>query len=212
MATNLDVYVNTGTADVPLGDSSAEFVEIDVANDRLIFTAGSTEVADGEVSPSDTQLNSAGELLITPRVEQTIDTYLLDDVGSNILREIHNMGEGNKRYVVACDFDGETASEPVLEVWDDSDMDSIDNVSLGSGVASNSWFRGITTTDALPGAAWTGSRLAGSADGYFLFLNNQSGALSGADTLYFQMKIVIPSTQLDAGTAQNILVIKYSTI
>lgn len=209
MATSLDVYVNTGTDDVALGDSSAEFTEIDVSNDRLIFTAGSDSVADGEVSPSDTQLNGAGVLL--NGTEQTIDTYLLDDVGSNLLREIHNMGAGNKRYVVACDFDSSTASEPVLEVWDNSDMDSIDNVSLGEGVASNSWFRGITTTDALPGAAWTGSRLAGSADGYFLWLNNQNGALSGADTLYFQMKIVIPATQQDAGAEQPIIAIKFST-
>lgn len=209
MATSLDIYVNTGTADVALGDSSAEFTEIDVSNDRLIFTAGSDSVADGEASPSDTQLNGAGVLL--NGTEQTIDTYLLDDVGSNLLREIHNMGAGNKRYVVACDFDDSTASEPVLEVWDNSDMDSIDNVSLGEGVASNSWFRGITTTDALPGAAWTGSRLAGSADGYFLWLNNQNGALSGADTLYFQMKIVIPATQQDAGAEQPIIAIKFST-
>jgi len=38
---------------------------------------------------------------------------------------------------------------------------SADNISLGEGTPSNSWFRGIVTTDALPGEDWVGSRLAG---------------------------------------------------
>ncbi|MHA2012763.1 MAG: hypothetical protein ACTSWG_10390 [Candidatus Helarchaeota archaeon] len=144
--------------------------------------------------------------------EQTFDTYLLSDADANELKEIFLMGSGNNRYVLAFDFDGATASEPVLEAWDDSDFDSFDLTVLGSGTASASWIRGITTTSGSPGASWTGSRLAGSADGYFLWLNDENGALSGADTLYCQLKVVVPSTQTDAGAETPLLVVKYATI
>lgn len=206
---DLTIYANTGTVDDELGVSGVEFTEIDIFNDRLIFTAGSDTVKDGEPSPSETQLNSAGILLTGSEI--IIDKYLLDDNSANLLKEIHLMGNQDKRYVMAFDFDGATASEPVLEVWDDSDMNSIDLVCLGSGTASNSWYRGITTTAGLPGADWVGSRLAGSADGYFLWLNNQSGPLSGADTLYCQLKVIIPNTQLDAGAVTPVIAVKFAT-
>ena len=158
MATELNIYVNTGTQDSALGTSGAEFTEIDVDNDTIIISGGSDTVKDGEPIPSDTQLNQAGLLLVTPRVEQTYDKYFLEDFDANLLKQIHNMGAGNYRYVMAFDFDDETVSEPVLELWDDSDLDSIDSIPLGAGVASSSWVRGKTTTDALPGASWVGSR------------------------------------------------------
>lgn len=209
MSTALSIYANTGTSDVEVGTSGADWTEIDVINDRLIFSAGSDNVKDGEPSPSDTQLNSAG--IVITGAEITVDKYFLDDAGANELKEIANMGADNKRYVLGFSFDGATASEPVLELWDDSDMDSIDLVSLGSGTQSSSWFRGITTTDALPGAGWTGSRLAGSSDGYFLWLNNQNGVLSGADVLYCQLKIVIPASQTDAGANNPVIAVKFAT-
>jgi len=212
MATELTIYVNTGTQDSALGTSGAEFTEIDTDNDEIIISGGSDSVKDGEALPSETQLNNAGLLLVQPRVEQTYDKYFLADSDANLLKQIHNMGAENYRYVMAFDFDDLTVSEPVLELWDDSDLDSISSVPLGSGVASSSWFRGITTTDGLPGASWTGSRLAGSADGYYLNLNNGNGALSGADTLYCQLKCVIPSTQLEGGASVPVMAIKYATI
>jgi len=212
MATTLDIYVNCDNSDSPLNTSGVDWIEVDETNDEIIISGGSDSVKDGEPIPSETQLNNAGLLLIQPRVEQTYDKYFLADSDVNLLRQIHNMGAGNYRYVLALDFDGSTVSEPVLELWDDSDLDSIDSVPLGSGVASSSWFRGITTTDGLPGASWTGSRLAGSADGNFLWLNNENGALSGADTLYAQLKCVIPSTQLEAGASVPVMAIKYATV
>jgi len=208
----LTIYANVGTSDNPLNLSGADWIEIDVDNDELIFSGGSDTVADGKAIPSDTQLNQAGLLLLQPRVEQTYDKYFLADSNANLLREIHNMGSGNYRYVMACSFDGETASEPVLELWDDTDLDSVDATSLGSGTPSSSWFRGVATTDGLPGAGWTGSRLAGSSDGHFLWLNNENGALSGADVLYFQLKIVIPSTETDGGAEVPVFAIKYATV
>lgn len=209
MATNLDIWVNAGVSDVVLGTSGADWVEVDVDNDFLIFSAGSDTVKDGEPIPSETQLNQAGILLTGSEI--TVSKYFLADNSVNLLKQIHNMGAGNYRYVLAFDFDDATASEPVLEIWDDNDLDSIDNVTLGEGTPSLSWWRGITTTDALPGVGWTGSRLAGSSDGNFLWLNNENGALSGADTLYCQLKIVLPSTQQDAGVANCVVAVKYAS-
>jgi hypothetical protein len=209
MPTNLDIHVNTGTPDLPLGNSGAEFTEIDVDNDIFIFSAGSDTVKDGEPIPSETQLNQAGVRITGSEI--TVSKYFLADNSVNLLKQIHNMGAGNYRYVLAFDFDDITASEPVLEIWDDSDLDSVDNVTLGEGTPSSSWWRGITTTSVLPGAGWTGSRLAGSSDGNFLWLNNENGALVGAGTLYCQLKLVLPSTQQDAGTANCVMAIKYAS-
>ena len=209
MSTSLTIYANVGTTDAEVGVSGTSWQEIDTDNDELIFSSGSDTVADGEAIPSEAQLSSAGILL--DGTEQTVDKYFLSDNSSGTLKEIHNMGSGNYRYVLGFSFDDATASEPVLEVWDDSDMDSIANTCLGGGTASASWFRGITTTDGLPGASWTGSRLAGSSDGYFLYLNDENGALSVADVLYCQLKIVFPSSQDDAGAENPVIAIKYAT-
>ena len=205
----LTIYLNTGETDQPLG--VGEFTELDEINDSLIFSGGSDTVKDGEPIPSESQLNQAGLLLIEPRIEQTIDKYFLADSNVNLLKQIHNMGAGNYRYVMAFDFDAETVSEPVFEIWYDSDLDSIDNTALGAGTPSASWYRGICTTDALPGVAWTGSRLAGSSDGNFLFLNSENGALSGAKTLYMNLKIVIPSIQINSLLTTPVFAVKYAT-
>jgi len=210
MSTALAIHINHSTSDLPLDTSGVDWVEIDTTNDEIIFTDGSDTVKDGEAIPSDTQLNSAAPILDS--TEQTIPMYLLSDNSASELKEIHNMGAGNYRYVMAFEFTTATVSEPVLEAWDDTDLDSVDSVPLGSGTPSSSWFRGVTTTAALPGAAWTGSRLAGSSDGNFLWLNNESGALSVADVLYCQLKLVIPATQQDAGSTNPVLAIKYATI
>jgi len=211
MSTALKIYANVGTQDSEVGVSGASWQELDTDNDRIIFSAGSDSVKDGEPSPSDTQLNSAGIYLYTGHPEITVDKYFLDDVSANELKEIVNMGADNKQYVLGFSFDGATASEPVLEIWDDSDMDTVALTALGAGTPSSSWYRGITTTDGLPGVAWTGSRLAGSSDGNYLWLNNENGALVGADVLYCQLKVVIPSIQNDAGAEQPIIAVKYAT-
>ena len=132
------------------------------------------------------------------------------------LKEIDGMGNNNKRYVVAFSFgSGGTASEPVFELWDDIDLDSIDVTELGAGVASSSWWRGITTTDALPGVDWAlsggFSRLAGASDGHFLWLNNENGALSGADVLYCNLAIVIPSTAIVGNSSTPVWAVKYNS-
>lgn len=205
----LSVYLNTGTQDTELGTSGVEFTEFSEGNDKLIFSAGSNVVADGEGIPSQSDLIQAGVEL--SGAEQIVSKYFLEDISAVELKEIDNMGNQDKRYVMAFDFDATTASEPVLELWDDSDLDSITDTTLGAGVASSSWWRGVVTTDGTPGNNWTGTRLAGSGSGYYLQLNDGNGALSGADTLYCNLKIVIPASATSGGSASPVFVVKWTS-
>ena len=215
----LTIAINHSTDDLPYGSSGVDWVDLSLANDYLIFSNGSDTVKDGEALPGSSDLTQAGVIITTSKV--IIPLYLLADVGSNELKEIHLAGDeensGRNRYVFAFKFDAATASEPVLEIWDDEDLDSIDNYCLGEGTPSSSWIYGYVTTDGTPPAGWTGdtpsvgSRLAGASAGHFLWLNNQNGALSGAKTLYCQLKIVVPANFANAGSEQPVFVVKYTS-
>jgi hypothetical protein len=207
--TNVIIAVNHDTDDQPYGSSGVDWVPINLDNDKIIFTGGSDVVKDGEPIPSASELTQAGILL--EGTEKIVSKYLLADISANELKEVFNMGNQNKRYVMAFVFDGPTASEPVLEAWDDDDMDSIDNLSLGAGIATSSWLRGVVTTSGLPGTDWAGQRIAGASDGHFLWLNDQNGALSGAQTLYCNLKLIIPASQIQGIAETPILVCKYTT-
>lgn len=209
MATNLTIAVNNDTQDLQYDATGVNWTDLDLVNDYIIFTAGSNTVKDGEPLPTDTNLNQAGVVL--DGTEKIVDLYLLADFDVDELKEIHNMGNQDKRYVLACSFDGATASEPVLELWDSSALITIDSVSLGAGNAENSWFRGITTTYSSPGTDWTGSKLAGATTGNFLWLNEQNGALSASGVLYCNLKIIIPSTANLSGAETPIIAVKYTT-
>jgi hypothetical protein len=208
----MNIYLNTTTTDSSLATAPADFVEMDTDVDFLILlTNGSTSVADGQPIPSTTQKNQAG--LVLTGVEQTCSKYFLADNSDNLLKQIDNMGVGNKRYVIAFDFtEASTASEPVLECWDDVTMLTADAVCLGAGTPSASWIVGVCTTDALPGVGWTGSRLAGDTSTHFLNLNNSNGALVAPKTLYAQLKVVVPSTQANGGNESPIMVVKWTTV
>ena len=209
MSTNIKIYINCDTQDLPFGTSGVDWVELNLTYDKLIYSAGSDTVKDGEVIPSPTQLSQAGVLITTSDV--IVPHYFLADASVNLLKEIHNAGNQNKRYVFCFSFDGVTASEPVLELWDDITLSTITNYSLGSGIAMDSWFRGITTTDALPRTNWVGSKLAGSSNSHFLFLNNGNGALSAAKDLYVNLKVIVPANFANAGAENPVMAIKYTT-
>ena len=185
------------------------WVTVNTGSDFLVFTKGDPLVADGQAIPSSFQLSSAGMFL--NGTTQVVPHYLVANISGNILNEVFLAGPQNKRYAFACIFSGATTSEPVLEVWDNSGLNTINAVSLGSGTPANSWFRGITTTAGLPGVSWSGSPLAGSSDGNFLWLNNLNGALSGARVLYFNLQMVIPSSQTQGGVEAPVICVKYTT-
>ena len=206
----LTIHINHSSQDSPLLTSGVDWIQLDPDNDNIIMSNGSPAVADGEASPGETALNSAG--VVIDNTEQIYPYYFLNDASVALLKEIFLMGEGNNRYVMAFDFDASTVSEPVLEAWDDSDLDTIDSVILGEGTPSYSWLKGITTTDGLPGVDWPGNPLAGSSDGNFLNLNNGNGALTVAKTLYCNLMCKIPASQNDAGATTPVVVVKWTSI
>lgn len=205
----LNFYVNVSSTDSPLGTSGVDWVEFSEGNDKLIFTQGNATVADGQPSPTQAQLISAGIQLTGSQI--VVSNYLLDDASVTTLKSIDLMGNQDKRYVIAFDFDGATASEPVLEAWDDSTYTTVSSTMLGGGTPSNSFVRGITTTNASAGSNWivTGKKLGGSTSGNFLYLNDEAGPLSGADTLYAQLAIVIPASQTAQFSSNFKLVCKW---
>lgn len=209
MATSLTIAVNTSASNSVFDGSGAVWSLIAPASDYLVFSAGSDTVDDGETIPTQSQLNQAGVILTG--VQQIVDRYFLADVSANELKEIFLMGNTTNRYVMAFDFNGSTASEPVLELWDDSNLNTTDSTTLGAGTASNSWWRGITTTNSAPSTDWTGSTLAGSSDGHYLLLNDNAGALTGADTLYCNLKIVIPASATTGINTTPKFVVKYAS-
>lgn len=212
MATNLTIAINTDTTDSEYGTSGIDWTVLDLTNDALIFTAGSDIVKDGEALPSQDDLNRAG-IDISGGVDITVSQYLVSDFDANELKEAHLMGNQDNRYVMAFVFDGPTTSEPVLEVWDNLSLNTVDSVSLGAGTPANSWFKGVVTTSSSPGTNWTGTPLAGSSVGNFLFLNDGNGnsPLSVADTLYCNIKVVIPSTATSSGAETPVFACKYTT-
>lgn len=205
----LTVHINVDTQDLPLNTSGVDFVQFSEGNDQIIFTQGNTEVQDGTDTPTQSELISAGVELTGSQIVLT--EYLLQDTSENLLKNIDNMGNIDKQFVLAFDFDGATASEPVLEVWDDSNLNTIDNTMLGSGTPSASFIRGVTTTSASPGANWitTGTRMSGSSDGNFLNLNDLGGFLTGATTLYAQLAVVVPASQTSGFSANPVFVVKW---
>ena len=205
----LQVFVNVDTQDEPLNTSGVEYIEFSEGNDQLIYTQGNPEVVDGVNIPTQSELISAGIELTGSQIVLT--EYLLQDTSENILKSIDNMGNIDKQYVLSFSFDGATASEPVLEIWDDINLNTIDNPMLGSGTPSASFIRGVTTTSSSPGANWitTGTRMAGSSDGNFLNLNDLNGFLTGADTLYANLAVVVPASQTTGFSANVVHVVKW---
>jgi hypothetical protein len=206
---NLIIAFNHSTDDLEYGISGVDWQEVNLINDKLILSNGSDTIADEEPFPDESDLTAAG--IILDGTEQVVSKYLLANLDENKLQEIFNMGNTNKRYVMAFNFDAATASEPRLELWDDSNLNTVDLVTLGAGSPTNSFWKGITTTGGLPGADWVGSSLAGSSSGHFLWLNNLAGPLTTAGTLYCNLKVVIPSTCVAGSLQQPVFCVKYTS-
>lgn len=207
----LSIYVNVTENDNPRETHPQDYVQVDVDNDYFIFGNGSATVADGEDIPTNAELDSAGSL-ISESATVHVDKCFLADVSEGILREVFNFGRQNKQYVFCFVFDSATASEPILEVWDDENMDTVNLMSLGQGTPNNSWWRGIVTTDSAPGVEWAGSPLAGSTPSNFLYLNNGSGAtpITEAKDLFANLRIQTPAGFSNGGVENPVIVCKYT--
>lgn len=205
---NLITKINTGTVDDVVGGAGVEYIDFSEGNDRLIFSKGNATVADGQPIPSQQQYISAG---VHTGVETIVDKYFLEDASAGIISEISLMGNQDSQYVLAFEFDGATASEPVLEVWDDSALTTILNPMLGGGTPSSSFIRGITTTTSPSGVNWAsgGTKMAGSGSGNFLWLNDQNGALTIATTLYANLAVIVPASAISGFGSNPVFSVKW---
>ena len=210
MATNMDLYINNSITEQPIGTSGVDWILVNPNADYFIFSAGGAGVADGEDIPTETELNRAATQLDSIN-DVVVAKYFLADISADLLKEIKNAGNQNKRYAWGCDFDGATASEPQLEAWDNTDMDSFVDPAIGSGSANASWYKGISTTTSSPGVDWTGTPIAGSGISNIILLNDGNGALTGAADLYFNFKVVIPGGYLNPALHVPIFAITYTT-
>lgn len=212
--TNLTFLVNKTSTDDTLENHPENFEAV-ADDDVLLFSAGSAAVADGQPAPPTTpHLNQAATLLdpINPTV---VAHYLLEDMSAYLLKEIFLAGKVNKQYVFCASFDGPTASEPILEAWDDVDMDTIALLTLGANTPGNSWYNAICTTVTPPGASWS-RPLAGDGSPNSVLLNGGMGPLDTPGTgltndLYFNFYVEIPGGIIEASTANPILAIIYTT-
>ena len=212
--TNLDIMVNYVDADVNYETTPADYITMDLDNDYLIWTEGDATVKDLMLAkPTSDQLNAAATLIDPDAIKTVALCLLMDDsgFGGYYTREVKGMSE-NKRYVFGFSFDEATASEPVLEAWDDSDHDSTDNNVLGAGTPASSMVKAVCTTNALPGASWVGTAIAGANT---LQLNAGNGAISdpgsGLTTeLYANIKITIPAAYATPAVETFVLTCRYT--
>ena len=199
---DLTLLVNYVDADVNYATTPADYIEINTTNDYLIWCDTDDVVKDlMTATPTESQLNAAAAV-ISEDADVEVPVCLLYDYSHDVLgayytHEVIGMGE-NKRYVFGFSFNDDTATEPQLEAWDDSDHDSTDKHVLGAGTPADSMVKAVCTTDGLPGASWVGTALAGDNSARILLLNNGNGALPALESgetsqeLYANIKIVIP--------------------
>jgi len=189
---NITSFVNISEVDDSYENHPENYLEFDPSNDYFIFSAGSVSVADGEPIPTSEQLNEAMTQL--PEAgEEVIVKIFVADVSEDIIREIHLAGQQNKRYVFCVSADAATATEPVLQLWDNNLKNTFNYYVLGEGTETDSKVHGVVTTSGLPGVAWEGIKLAGSDASHVLYLNDESGKLTEAKDLYFNVYCKVSS-------------------
>jgi hypothetical protein len=208
--TALTLLINNTITDSAVANIGTDWLTVDPDFDNFIFSQGGTGVADGSSSPTTALLNRYAVQLSAVN-DVIVPKYFLNDYSTATLKEVKLAGNQNKRYVFAASFDGATATEPILECWDNASMNTILSPALGTGVASSSWYKAICTTLAASGANWVGIALAGDGTSNILLLNNGNGALVGAGILYFQFKIVIPAGYLTPALHTPVMTIIFAT-
>lgn len=187
---------NTGNASGGAGGGSSNWVVIDLSNDKIMFL-------DDQQMDADPDTTEKYRVIIPDSGSVEAPKTFIDDDSESEYDQVPLAGTtdgeqsgGNTQYVFAIYFDGATAGIPKFEAWDDSDHDSVIKTFLGgNGVdtetPANSLFKGVTTTNGAPGSAtWAGTPLAGATSRIDL----DTAPLAGAKNLYWNMKMVVPST------------------
>ena len=207
--TSMNFLINYVDADVAYVTTPADYIELDLVNDYLIWSKTLADLMTHE--PTADELNAAAEI-IDPSVAVYVAKCLLMDydhaVGGYYTHLVKGMGE-NKKFVYCFSFDGATATEPQLEAWDTSaHATAIKNV-LGLGTPANSMMQAKCTTTSLPGLA-DFPVIAGASN--VCLLNDGAGALSGAKDLYANMKIKIPAAYATPAAETFVLTVRYTYI
>lgn len=212
MVVNVDIFVNHTTDDNTRVADASDFIQMDLANDKLIFSAGSAGVADGLDTPSNAELNEAATIIDTVEVE-VAHTFLLDvsDVGSE-LKEMFMANSGDNQYVICFAFDGATASEPTMEAWDDDNHVTANLNCLGLGTPADSMLKAILTTGGSPGASWAGIPVAGGVGPNVLELNGGGGALGGATDVYVNIHWDVPAAYGSPFVETPVISVRYTYV
>ena len=212
MVVNVDCYVNHTSDDNTRVADASDFIQMDLANDKLIFSAGSVAVADGQDTPSNAELNEAATIIQTTAVE-VAKTFLLDvsDVGVE-LKEMPLANSDDNQYVICFAFDGATASEPTMEAWDDDTHTTANLNCLGLGTPANSMLKAVLTTSGSPGASWVGTPIAGGSSPNVLELNGGGGALGGATDVYVNIHWDVPGSYSSPFAEQPVISVRYTYI
>jgi hypothetical protein len=211
MPTNLNIHVNTTAVDATRLAQPANYVLMDLANDKLIWSAGGTAaVIDGADTPNTAELDEAATIIGS--VDTEIDKlFLLDfsDVGLE-LKLVDLAGSGDNQHVICLEFDAATASEPRLESFDDNGHVTANLNVLGAGTPADSMVKGVLTTAVTPGLAWVGTPIAGSLAPNVLELNGGGGALLVATDVYVNLKVLIPASFSVPFSESPVITIRYT--
>lgn len=112
---------------------------------------------------------------------------------------------GNTRYPFALHVGGPTAGIPYLEAWDSNAHSSAIGAFLGSGNATNSTLKAISTTNGSPGSTtWFGTPLAGVGSRVAL----DGDALSEAKFLYWNMWMYVPHSLVVGQSSAYVLAVR----
>jgi len=208
--TSMEFLINYVDATVAKVTTPADYITVDLTNDYLIWTAGDATVKDLMThEPTSDELNAAASIIddtdpVTVALCLLMD-YSHDVGGAYYTHKVIGMSE-NKRYVFCFAFDGATATIPRLEAWDTSAHSTANKHVLGAGTATNSFVKAVKTTDALPGAGWVGTTIAGASN----YVELDSVALSVAKDLYANIKIVIPGNYATPAAETFVLTVRYN--
>jgi len=198
---------NSGNSSGGTGGSSSYWVVFDLSNDKLTFL-------DDQQNDGDSLSGAKYPVVIPDSGSIEAPKTFVEDQSAGVYDQVPLAGTqdgaqsgGDTRYVFAIYFDGPTATVPYLEAWDDSDHDSAVDPFLGGGTASDSTLRAIATTTGSPGATnWSGTPLCGTSSRIQL----DTGALSAAKNVYFNIKQVIPSTFSAESNSNIVLTLRYT--
>lgn len=201
-APNVNWFANAGSGDATAHEEGSGAnddwfgITTGSAGHTLVFTGDGVDDGDATGERDTIIIPAAGSL--------EIDKTFIDD--GSIINQVPLAGTdqgqqngGDNQYVFCIYFDGATASAPYLEMWDDSDHDSVANQSLGDGTPGDSMVKGIVTTAGSPGSAnWVGHPdqvdMAGSGSGNRLDLNAAAAIGSAGGNCYWNMCIRVGST------------------